>query len=67
MLKTRLWMGAILIVLAVGALVVDQWLAPWYPFLLLLVLGRPLKTLTFLGLMSMSIQCGIKSRFGLQQ
>lgn len=39
MLRTRLWMGALLIALAVGALVVDQWLAPWYPFLLLLVLG----------------------------
>lgn len=31
-------MGAILIALAVGALWVDQWLAPWYPFLLVLVL-----------------------------
>lgn len=39
MLRTRLWMGALLIILAVAALVVDQWLAPWYPFLLLLVLG----------------------------
>ncbi len=38
MLRTRLWMGAILIALAVGALWVDQWLAPWYPFLLVLVL-----------------------------
>lgn len=39
MLRTRLWMGAILIALAAGALVVDQRLAPWYPFLFLLVLG----------------------------
>jgi len=39
MLRTRLWMGAILIALAVGVLVVDQRLAPWYPFLLLLILG----------------------------
>jgi hypothetical protein len=31
-------MGAVLIALTVGALVVDQRLAPWYPFLLLLML-----------------------------
>src|SRR5438105_7484186 len=42
MLRTRLWMGAILIVLTVGVLVLDQWLAPWYPFLLVLVLGLTL-------------------------
>ena len=30
-------MGAILIALTVGVLVVDQWMAPWYPFLFLLV------------------------------
>jgi phosphatidate cytidylyltransferase len=35
-------MGAILIALAAGALVVDQRLAPWYPFLFLLVLGLAL-------------------------
>lgn len=39
MLRTRLWMGAILIALAVGVLLIDQRLAPYYPFLLLLVLG----------------------------
>jgi phosphatidate cytidylyltransferase len=38
MLRTRLWMGAILIALTVGVLVVDQGLAPWYPFLFVLVL-----------------------------
>jgi phosphatidate cytidylyltransferase len=38
MLRTRLWMGTILVVLAVAVLVVDQCLAPHYPFLLLLVL-----------------------------
>ncbi len=38
MLRTRLWMGAILIGLTVGVLVIDRWLAPWYPFLLALVL-----------------------------
>jgi phosphatidate cytidylyltransferase len=42
MLRTRLWMGALLIALVVGALVVDQWLAPGYPFLLLVVLGLSL-------------------------
>jgi len=35
-------MGAILIVLVVGMLVVDQRLGPWYPFLLLLLLALSL-------------------------
>jgi phosphatidate cytidylyltransferase len=35
-------MGAILIALALGVLLVDQHLAPWYPFLLVLVLGLAL-------------------------
>src|SRR5262245_45468254 len=38
MLRTRIWMGASLIVLTVGVLVVDGRLAPWYPFLFVLVL-----------------------------
>ncbi len=38
MLRTRLWMGTVLTLLALGVLLVDRWLAPWYPFLLLLVL-----------------------------
>jgi phosphatidate cytidylyltransferase len=38
MLRTRLWMGAVLMVLTAGVLVLDQWLAPWYPFLFVLVL-----------------------------
>lgn len=38
MLRTRLWMGAILIALTGGVLSVDQALAPYYPFLLLQVL-----------------------------
>lgn len=42
MLRTRLWMGAVLVTLTVGVLVVDQWLAPWYPFLFLLVLALTL-------------------------
>ena len=36
MLKTRLWMGSLLIVLVIGVLRFDP--APWYPFLLLLAL-----------------------------
>jgi phosphatidate cytidylyltransferase len=42
MLRTRLWMGAVLIGLTVGVLVVDQRLAPWYPFLFLVVCGLSL-------------------------
>ncbi|MBI1913343.1 MAG: hypothetical protein HYS12_01080, partial [Planctomycetes bacterium] len=38
MLRTRLWMGAVLIALTVGVLVLDGRLAPWYPFLFLLLL-----------------------------
>ncbi len=38
MLRTRLWMGAVLIALTVGVLVVDDRLAPVYPFLLFLLL-----------------------------
>lgn len=37
MLRTRLWMGAILIGLAVGVLVVDPRFEPWYPFLFVLL------------------------------
>src|SRR6266498_2679050 len=33
MLKTRLWMGAVLIVLTIGMLVGDQHFAPYFPFL----------------------------------
>ncbi len=42
MLRTRLWMGALLILLTVGVLVLDGLLAPWYPFLFLLLLGLAL-------------------------
>jgi phosphatidate cytidylyltransferase len=43
MLRTRLWMGAVLVALAVGVLVVDPRLAtPWYPFLFVVVLGLAL-------------------------
>jgi phosphatidate cytidylyltransferase len=39
MLRTRLWMGAILVALALGVLVIDHWLYPWYPFLFLTIEG----------------------------
>ena len=38
MLRTRLWMGAVLVTLTVGVLLVDGRLAPWYPFLFALLL-----------------------------
>jgi phosphatidate cytidylyltransferase len=34
MLRTRLWMGAVLVALSAGVLAFDPW--PWYPFLFLL-------------------------------
>jgi phosphatidate cytidylyltransferase len=33
MLRTRLWMGAVLVGLSLGVLAIDQRLAPWRPFL----------------------------------
>ncbi len=39
MLRTRLWMGAVLIVLTVGMLAVDRYAEPWYPFLLVFFLA----------------------------
>src|SRR5262245_39888982 len=42
MLRTRLWMGAVLIALTVGVLLVDGRLGPWYPFLYFLVLALAL-------------------------
>lgn len=38
MLRTRLWMGALLVALVVGVLVFDQRFAPWYPFLFLITI-----------------------------
>jgi phosphatidate cytidylyltransferase len=35
MLKTRLWMGALLIGLALLILLEERWFSPWYPFLFL--------------------------------
>jgi phosphatidate cytidylyltransferase len=42
MLKTRLWMGSLLIALTVGMLLVDERFAPWYPFLFVFVVGLAL-------------------------
>src|SRR5262249_48123737 len=42
MLRTRLWMGAVLIALAAGVLVLDGWCAPYFPFLFVVVLGLSL-------------------------
>jgi phosphatidate cytidylyltransferase len=39
MLKTRLIVGTVLAALTAGMLLLDRYLAPWFPFLLLLVLG----------------------------
>ena len=38
MLRTRLWMGAVLIALTAGVLVIDQGMEPWFPFLFVVVL-----------------------------
>jgi phosphatidate cytidylyltransferase len=38
MLRTRLWMGAILVVAGLALLVADQYLAPCYPFFFLIVM-----------------------------
>jgi phosphatidate cytidylyltransferase len=42
MLRTRLLVGAVLAALVVGMLVIDRYLAPWYPFLFVFVLGLAL-------------------------
>jgi phosphatidate cytidylyltransferase len=38
MLQTRLWVGTLLVLLTTGMLILDQWLAPWFPFLFVFVL-----------------------------
>ena len=59
MLRTRLWMGAILIVLALGVLVIDQWLPGGYPFLFVLVLGAALAACyELLALLSFAVVTG---------
>src|SRR4051794_13479090 len=37
-MRTRIWMGAVLVLLATGVLVFDQPWGPWYPFLLVFLL-----------------------------
>jgi phosphatidate cytidylyltransferase len=39
MLRTRLWMGALLVGLAALILLEERWFAPWYPFLFVAVLA----------------------------
>jgi phosphatidate cytidylyltransferase len=39
MLRTRLWMGTLLIALAVLLLLEDRWFAPWYPIFYLCYVG----------------------------
>jgi phosphatidate cytidylyltransferase len=46
MLHTRVWVGTVLALLAAGALVVDQWFAPWYPVLFVLLLSLSLAACT---------------------
>jgi phosphatidate cytidylyltransferase len=46
MLRTRLWVGTILVVLVIGALAVDQQFAPAYPVLFALMLGLSLAACT---------------------
>src|SRR5262249_37959157 len=51
MLRTRLWMGTLLILLTLGVLLIDGNLHPWYPFLFALVLTLSvLSTLELLAL-----------------
>jgi phosphatidate cytidylyltransferase len=38
MLRTRLWMGTLLAAVGLALVVADQYLGPWYPFLLLILL-----------------------------
>jgi phosphatidate cytidylyltransferase len=57
MLRTRLWMGAVLILLASGVLIVDQYLGPWYPFLFVFILGLALACChEFLQLLSATLR-----------
>ena len=55
MLRTRLWMGALLILVGLALLVVDQYLAPWYPSLFLVSLAAmEVSCLQVLGLLGPS-------------
>ncbi|MBO0696777.1 MAG: phosphatidate cytidylyltransferase [Zavarzinella sp.] len=57
MLRTRLWMGTLLIGLAVLLLLEDRWFAPWYPVLLVCYLGASLAaTREFLDLLPEAVR-----------
>jgi phosphatidate cytidylyltransferase len=57
MLRTRLWMGAVLIALVIGVLVIDQSLGPWFPFLFVLVAGLACaSTVELLNLLNSSVR-----------
>lgn len=57
MLRTRLWMGTLLIGLAVLLLLEDRWFAPWYPILLVCYLGASLAaTREFLDLLPEAVR-----------
>jgi phosphatidate cytidylyltransferase len=57
MLRTRLWMGSLLIGLAVLLLLEHDWFAPWYPFLFLCYLtATVLATREFLGLLPAEVR-----------
>lgn len=57
MLRTRLWMGSLLIGLAVLLLVEHDWFAPWYPCLFLCYLtASVLATREFLGLLPAEVR-----------
>src|SRR5215813_8524351 len=65
MLRTRLWMGAVLIGLAVLILLEERWLAPWFPVLFAAVsLACLLGTLELIGMLDPAsrptpIVCGV--------
>ncbi len=57
MLRTRLWMGSLLIGLAVLLLLEDRWFAPWYPILFVCYLGASLlATRELLGLLPVDVR-----------
>jgi phosphatidate cytidylyltransferase len=54
MLKTRLWMGAVLILVLIGVVLIDP--APWYPLLMLLSLAAAaLATRELIALLNVSL------------
>lgn len=57
MLRTRLWMGSLLIALAVLVLLEHQWFAPWYPFLFVCYLVATVMAVReFLGLLPVEVR-----------